>query len=167
MLHRISIGERRRNWELASRGALDVIVGARSAVFAPLGALGLIVVDEEHEPSYKQSEQLRYHGRDTAVRRAQLLGVPVVLGSATPSLESLANAKRGKYTRILLPRRVDGRDLPRMRVVDLRREGAGTLLSRPLRQALAERLERKEQALLFLNRRGHSHHTQCRACGFV
>jgi primosomal protein N' (replication factor Y) len=163
----LSIGERRRNWELARRGALDVVVGARSAVFAPLASLGLIVVDEEHEPAYKQSEQLRYHGRDTAVRRAQLLGIPVVLGSATPSLESLANAKRGKYTRLLLPKRVDRRPLPAMRVVDLRREGAGTLLSRPLRAALAERLERKEQAMLFLNRRGHSHHTQCRACGFV
>jgi primosomal protein N' (replication factor Y) len=163
----LSVGERRRNWELARRGALDAVVGARSAVFAPLPRLKLIVVDEEHEPAYKQSEQLRYHGRDTAVRRAQLLGIPVVLGSATPSLESLANAARGKYARIALPRRVDRRPLPRMRVVDLRREGAGTLLSHPLRQALVERLERGEQAMLFLNRRGHSHHTQCRACGFV
>jgi primosomal protein N' (replication factor Y) len=160
-------GERRRNWELARRGALDVVVGARSAVFAPLPNLRLIVVDEEHEPAYKQSEMLRYHGRDAAVRRAQMLGVPVVLGSATPSLESLANAARGKYTRIALPERVDRRPLPVMRVVDLRREAGGSLLSRPLLAALAERLERKEQALLFLNRRGHSHHTQCRACGWV
>ncbi|HYM82030.1 MAG TPA: primosomal protein N', partial [Candidatus Limnocylindria bacterium] len=163
----LSVGERRRNWELARRGALDVVVGARSAVFAPLPALRLIVVDEEHEPAYKQSEQLRYHGRDTAVRRAQMLAIPVVLGSATPSLESQANAASGKYVRLAMPLRVDRRALPLMRVVDLRREGAGTLLSRPLRQALAERLERGEQAMLFLNRRGHSHHTQCRACGFV
>jgi len=163
----LGVGERRRNWELARRGALDVVVGARSAVFAPLPALGLIVVDEEHEPAYKQSEMLRYHGRDTAVRRAQMLGIPVLLGSATPSLESLANAARGKYARIVLPDRVDRRPLPVIRVIDLRREGGGSLLSRPLLAALGERLERKEQALLFLNRRGHSHHTQCRACGWV
>jgi primosomal protein N' (replication factor Y) len=163
----LAVGERRRTWELAHRGALDVVVGARSAVFAPLPALRLMVVDEEHEPAYKQSEMLRYHGRDTAVRRAQMLGIPVLLGSATPSLESLANAGRGKYLRIVLPDRIDQRPMPAFRVVDLRREGGGTLLSRPLLAALAERLRRKEQALLFLNRRGHSHHTQCRACGWV
>ena len=164
----LSVGERRRNWELASRGALDVVVGARSAVFAPLPGLKLIVVDEEHEPAYKQSEQLRYHGRDVAVRRAQMLGIPVVLGSATPSLESLANAARGKYRLIRLQSRVDRRPMPAVHVVDLRREAAGdSLLSRPLRAALAERLERGEQAMLFLNRRGHSHYTQCRHCGFV
>jgi primosomal protein N' (replication factor Y) len=163
----LALGERRRTWELAHRGALDVVVGARSAVFAPLPALRLIVVDEEHESAYKQSEMLRYHGRDTAVRRAQMLAIPVLLGSATPSLESLANAARGKYARIVLPERVDKRPLPVIRIVDLRREGGGSLLSRPLLAALGERLERKEQALLFLNRRGHSHHTQCRACGWV
>jgi primosomal protein N' (replication factor Y) len=96
-----------------------------------------------------------------------MLGVPVLLGSATPSLESMANAARGRYARVALPRRVDGRPLPAMHVVDLRREGAGHLLSAPLRSALRARLERGEQAILFLNRRGHSHHTQCRACGFV
>ncbi len=164
----LTVGERRRNWELASRGALDVVVGARSAVFAPLPDLRLIVVDEEHEPAYKQSEMLRYHGRDVAVRRAQLLGIPVVLGSATPSLESLANAARGKYRLLRLPGRVDARPLPVVRVVDLRRDGAdGGLLSPPLRKAIAERLERREQVVLFLNRRGHSHYTQCRACGFT
>jgi primosomal protein N' (replication factor Y) len=136
-------------------------------VFAPLPNLKLIVVDEEHEPAYKQSEMLRYHGRDAAVRRAQMLGIPVILGSATPSLESLANAARGKYTRIVLPERVDKRPLPVMRVVDLRREAGSSLLSRPLLAALGERLERGEQALMFLNRRGHSHHTQCRVCGWV
>jgi primosomal protein N' (replication factor Y) len=163
----LTIGERRRNWELASRGALDVVVGARSAVFAPLPKLRLIVVDEEHEPAYKQSEQLRYHGRDTAVRRAQMLGIPVLLGSATPSLETLANAARGKYARLLLPRRVDGRPMPSVEAVDLRRERAGTLLSEPLKSALADRLRLRQQALLFLNRRGHSHHSQCPQCGFV
>ncbi len=163
----LTVAERRRNWELARRGALDVVVGARSAVFAPLPAPRLVVVDEEHEPAYKQSERLRYHGRDAAVRRAQMLGVPVVLGSATPSLESLANAVRGKYARIELPHRIDRRRLPVVRVVDLRREGPAAMLSTPLRAALSTRLARREQALLFLNRRGHSHHTQCRQCGFV
>ncbi len=163
----LGVGERRRNWELARRGALDVVVGARSAVFAPLPRLRLVIVDEEHEPAYKQSEQLRYHGRDAAVRRAQMLGIPVVLGSATPSLESLANAGRGKYARLELPRRVEGRALPPVRIVDLRRDGPVAMLSAPLREALAERLARGEQSLLFLNRRGHSHHTQCRQCGYV
>jgi len=163
----LSVGERRRNWELASRGALDVVVGARSAVFAPLPKLRLIVVDEEHEPAYKQSEQLRYHGRDTAVRRAQMLGIPVVLGSATPSLETIANAARGRYRRVRLAQRVDGRRMPDVQIVDLRREGGATLLSLPLQAALAARLERREQSMLFLNRRGHSHYTQCRQCGFV
>lgn len=164
----LGVGERRRNWELARRGALDVVVGARSAVFAPLPNLKLVIVDEEHESAYKQSEQLRYHGRDVAVRRAQMLSVPIVLGSATPSLESLANAARGKYTRLLLPDRVDQRAMPSVHVIDLRRDGADSgLLSRPLRAAIAARLERKEQVLLWLNRRGHSHHVQCRGCGWT
>ena len=164
----LAVGERRRNWELARRGALDVVVGARSAVFAPLPNLKLVIVDEEHEPAYKANEQLRYHGRDVAVRRAQLLGIPVVLGSATPALESLANAARGKYTRLALPDRVDRRSLPAVHIVDLRRDGeGGVLLSRPLRAALAERLVRGEQALLWLNRRGHSHYVQCRGCGWT
>jgi primosomal protein N' (replication factor Y) (superfamily II helicase) len=162
----LALGTRRRHWEMARRGALDVIVGARSAVFAPLPALKLIVVDEEHEPAYKQSEQLRYHGRDVAVRRAQMLGIPVVLGSATPSLESLGNAARGRYQRVALPVRVDRRKLPVVRVVDMRREGSGPgVLSAPVRAAVAERLARGEQVLLWLNRRGHSHHVQCRGCG--
>ena len=162
----LAIGTRRKNWELARRGALDVVVGARSAVFAPLPNLKLIVVDEEHEPAYKQSEQLRYHGRDVAVRRAQMLGIPVVLGSATPSLETLANAARGRYKRIVLPARVDRRKLPTVRVVDMRRDGSGPgVLSAPVRAAVQQRLEKKEQVLLWLNRRGHSHHVQCRACG--
>jgi primosomal protein N' (replication factor Y) len=163
----LSVAERRRNWELARRGALDVVVGARSAVFAPLPRLRLVVVDEEHEPAYKQSVSPRYHGRDAAVRRAQMLGVPVILGSATPSLESLANVTRGKYVRLALPRRVDGRALPKVHVVDARRDTSGSMLSAPLHRALAERLERREQAILFLNRRGHTHHIQCRGCGFV
>src|SRR5262249_37079935 len=137
----LSVGVRRRNWELARRGAFDVVIGARSAVFAPLPALKLVVVDEEHEPAYKQSEQLRYHSRDVAVQRAHMLGLPVVLGSATPSLESQANAARGKYRRLVLAERVDRRPVPSVHVVDLRREGAGPgVLSAPLKAALAERL---------------------------
>jgi len=164
----MGVAERRRNWELARRGSLDVVVGARSAVFAPLPQLGLIVVDEEHEPAYKQSERTKYHGRDTAVRRAQMLGIPVVLGSATPSLETLANVSRGKYRMARLPHRVDRRSMPDVRVIDLRVEPqAGGMLSRPLLVALRLRLEKREQSLLFLNRRGHSHYTQCRACGWV
>ena len=161
----LPIGTRRKNWELARRGALDVVVGARSSVFAPLPNLKLIVVDEEHEPAYKQSEQLRYHGRDVAVRRAQMLGIPIVLGSATPSLESLANAARGKYRRLELPERIDKRPAPSVLVVDLRHERSAGVLSAPLRAALGERLARGEQSLLWLNRRGHSHHIQCRGCG--
>ena len=164
----LSVGERRRNWELARRGSLDVVVGARSAVFAPLSRLQLIVIDEEHEPAYKQSERLKYHGRDTAVRRAQMLGIPVLLGTATPSLETLANVSRGKYRSVRLPHRVDRRGMPTVRVIDQRSEPeGGSMVSRPLLIALRERLDKKEQALLFLNRRGHSHHTQCRACGWV
>jgi primosomal protein N' (replication factor Y) len=162
----LGVGTRRKHWEQARRGALDVIVGARSAVFAPLPNLKLIVVDEEHEPAYKQSEQLRYHGRDVAVRRAQMLGIPIVLGSATPSLESQANAARGKYRLLKLPERVDKRPAPTIDIVDLRRDGSGPgVLSAALRAALAERLARGEQSLLWLNRRGHSHHIQCRGCG--
>ena len=162
----LPIGTRRKNWELARRGALDVVVGARSSVFAPLPNLKLVVVDEEHEPAYKQSEQLRYHGRDVAVRRAQMLGIPVVLGSATPSLESQANAARGKYRKLELPERIDRRPVPDVVLVDLRREGSGPgVLSAPLRAAIGERLARREQVLLWLNRRGHSHHVQCRGCG--
>jgi primosomal protein N' (replication factor Y) len=163
----LSVGERRRTWELAQRGALDVVLGARSAVFAPLPDLRLVVVDEEHEPAYKQSEQLRYHARDVAVKRAQLLGAVAVLGSATPSLESYANAARGKYRRLVLAERVVRRPLPEVHIVDLRHEPPGALLSSPLRHALARRLRAGEQTLLFLNRRGHSHVVQCRACGFV
>lgn len=164
----LGVGTRRRNWELARRGALDVVVGARSAVFAPLPNIKVILVDEEHEGAYKQSEKLRYHGRDVAVRRAQMLGIPVVLGSATPALESLANAARGKYARLALPDRVDKRPLPTVSIVDLRRENSASgLISRPLLAAVTERLERGEQSLLWLNRRGHSHHVQCRGCGWT
>ena len=120
----LPVGERRATWERCRRGAVDVVVGARSAVFAPLPALRLVVVDEEHEPAYKQSEQLRYHGRDVAVMRARLLGAPCVLGSATPSLESFANARRRKFVYLSLPERIDRRPLPSVEIVDQRAETA-------------------------------------------
>ena len=186
----LGVGERRATWERARRGALDLVIGARSAVFAPLPALGLIVVDEEHEPAYKQSEQLRYHGRDVAVMRARLLGVPCLLGSATPSLESYENARRGKYVLLSLPERVDRRPLPTVEIVDLgsrepepSRERAGggvavatapakvlagpALLSPRLAGLVEAALAREEQVLLFLNRRGHSRVVECDACGYA
>jgi primosomal protein N' (replication factor Y) len=120
----LTVGERRASWERCRRAAVDVVVGARSAVFAPLPGLRLLVVDEEHEPAYKQSEQLRYHGRDVAVMRARLLGAPCVLGSATPSLESFDNARRRKFVYLSLPERIDRRPLPTVEIVDRRAETA-------------------------------------------
>jgi primosomal protein N' (replication factor Y) len=173
-----TIGERRGTWERARRGALDVVVGARSAVFAPLPRLRLIVVDEEHEPAYKQSEQIRYHGRDVAVMRASQLGVPCVLGSATPSLESYANARAGKYAYVPLPERVDRRPLPTTEIVDQRppdgdaapkkkRRAPPAMLTPRLAALVEAALSRGEQVLLFLNRRGHSRLVECDACGYT
>ena len=142
---------------------------ARSAVFAPAPNLGLIVVDEEHEPSFKQESTPRYHGRDVAVMRANLLGIPVVLGSATPSLESWFNASRGIYTRLDLTRRVEDRPLPKVEVLDMRHPPArvppGRALSDPLVLALKHTLRTGGQAILFLNRRGYSPFVVCPACG--
>jgi primosomal protein N' (replication factor Y) (superfamily II helicase) len=190
-------GERRRAWWRAQTGDARVIVGARSALFAPVRDLGLIVVDEEHEPSYKQAETPRYHGRDTALMRARIEGATVVLGSATPSLESRQNADKGKYQLLLLPERVDGRPRARVTLVDLRSlvsdgvaagglptgsdaGGSGELLVvnagerdplDPLTPLLVDRLRHTlasgDQAILFLNRRGFSTSVQCRACGHV
>jgi primosomal protein N' (replication factor Y) len=163
----LPVGTRRKNWELARRGALDVVVGARSAVFAPLPNLKLIVVDEEHEPAYKQSEQLRYHGRDVAVRRAQMLGIPVVLGSATPSLETQANAARGKYRRLVLAercRQAPGAERAR-RGPAARGERARACSRHRCARRSVNASRAGEQTLLWLNRRGHSHHIQCRGCG--
>jgi primosomal protein N' (replication factor Y) len=143
-------------------------VVARSAVFAPLPELGLLVVDEEHEAAYKQEESPRYHARDVAVMRGRLEGASVVLGSATPSLESHANALRGKYTRLSLSARIGPRGLPSVEVVDRRetlKAGADPILAPALRAALGERLERAEQALLLLNRRGYATSLLCRECG--
>lgn len=171
-------GERYDAWQALRRGSRRIAVGARSAVFAPLSDLGAIIVDEEHEPSYKQGEAPRYHAREAAIVRAQESGAVVVLGSATPSLESWANAKSGKYRLLELPERVGGGVLPKVEVVDLRSSGRKgrtgerrsdyeRVISEPLDSALASRLELKEQSILLLNRRGYSAFVQCGQCGVV
>jgi len=165
----LSAGERFDAWMAMSLGQARVVVGARSAVFAPLPGLRLIVVDEEHEPSFKQGETPMYHGRDVAVMRASLLGIPCVLGSATPSLETWKNAQAGRYALDAMPKRVDDRPMPAFRIVDMRREvlhlKGQHLLSRELTDGIRARLQRREQAILFLNRRGHSRSLVCPDCG--
>jgi primosomal protein N' (replication factor Y) len=149
----LSDGERHDQWQRIRRGDVDVVVGTRSAVFAPLDRLGLIIVDEEHDPSYKQEEAPRYHGRDVAIVRGQRQGALVVLGSATPSMETFQHAETGKYARVTLARRVLDRPLADVRV------------SRALAEAIDQRLARKEQVLVLLNRRGYSTAVFCRQCG--
>ena len=163
----VTQSERRRLWRQVSTGGAAMVVGARSALFLPFQDLGLIVVDEEHEPSYKQEDGVLYHARDMAVLRASLAGAGVVLASATPSLESWVNAENGKYARLDLPARHGAARLPDMRAVDLRAEGvpAGRWISGTLERAVAARLAAGEQVLLFLNRRGYAPVTVCRACG--
>jgi primosomal protein N' (replication factor Y) len=159
-------GERWDEWRRIARGEVDVVIGARSAVFAPLGRLGLIIVDEEHDGSYKQADGVRYHGRDVAVMRAKLTGAVLVLGSATPSMESFANARSGRYRLLKLPERVEARPLPAVRLVDLRGEAAASGPLSPLLSAAVEaNLAAGGQTLLFLNRRGFANFLQCRACG--
>ena len=164
----LSAGERHDQWWRIREGESRLVVGARSAVFAPVPALGLVVVDEEHDASYKQDESPRYHARDVAVMRSRLESCPIVLGSATPSVESHANALRGKYERLLLPTRIGPQGLPRVEIVDRRevlRAGGDPILSPALRDALAVRLARREQSLLLLNRRGYATSLLCRECG--
>jgi primosomal protein N' (replication factor Y) len=165
----LSDGERHDQWHRIRRGAVDLVVGTRSAVFAPLDRLGLIVVDEEHEGSYKQDETPRYHGRDVAVMRARMDGVLVVLGSATPSMESASNAEAGRYTLVRMTRRVLDRPLATVRLVDMRKQiavtGAELALSAPLVEAIARRLAQGEQSLVLLNRRGFATVIFCRECG--
>lgn len=159
--------ERRRLWKMTAEGGVQLVVGARSALFLPFRDLGLIVVDEEHDTSYKQEEGVLYHARDMAVLRAAILGCPVVLSSATPSLESWANAQSGKYARIDLGARYGVAELPQMRTIDMRDEKlpGDRNISEPLAQAIEARIEKAEQSLLFLNRRGYAPVTVCRACG--
>jgi primosomal protein N' (replication factor Y) len=165
----LSDGERHDQWQRIRRGEIDVVVGTRSAVFAPLGNPGLVIVDEEHDSSYKQEESPRYHGRDVAIVRARSAGALVLLGSATPSMESYQNAASGKYTLVTLERRVLDRPLARVSVVNMRDEyadeGPDVVISRPLAAAIEERLERREQVLVLLNRRGYATAVFCRQCG--
>jgi len=167
----LSAGERHDEWHKIRQGRARIAIGARSAIFAPVEPLGLIVVDEEHEHSYKQEEAPRYHARDVAIVRGQMEGAVVVLGSATPSLESYYNCGKGKYTLLQLPERADDKKLPVVRVVDMRqtvRPGkAVPLFSPQLKEAIARRVEQKEQVILFLNRRGYSSSLQCPLCGYV
>jgi primosomal protein N' (replication factor Y) (superfamily II helicase) len=165
----LSEGERHDEWHKIHSGKARIVVGARSAVFAPLKRLGLIVVDEEHETTYKQEDAPRYHARDVAIVRAKMEGCVVVLGSATPSLESYHNATRGKYQLANLTQRIDDKQMPQIRVVDLRlerrKEKAAAILSEKLRSAITDRLTKREQTILFLNRRGFSTSLLCSECG--
>jgi primosomal protein N' (replication factor Y) len=161
--------ERSEQWRRIRSGSASVVVGTRSGVFAPVRNIGLIVVDEEHDGSYKQEEAPRYHGRDVAVMRAQAAGACVVLGSATPSLESRYNVERGKYTLLELPGRIEARPMPTAELVDMREEFLETrkqaTFSRRLLDSIGQRLENGEQTIVLLNRRGFSSFVACRACG--
>jgi primosomal protein N' (replication factor Y) (superfamily II helicase) len=159
---------RARTWRAVAAGEVSVVVGARSALFLPYADLGLIVVDEEHDPAYKQEEGVRYHARDMAVVRARGADIPILLVSATPSVETEVNARRGRYARVHLPERFGQQHLPAIEAIDLRAEGPprGRFIAPRLAAAIATALERGEQALLFLNRRGYAPLTLCRACGF-
>jgi len=160
--------ERRRAWRAIAAGTAQVVVGARSALFLPYANLGLIVVDEAHEISFKQDDGVRYNARDVAVMRAQFEGIPVVLSSATPALESLQMAESGVYEKLVLPSRFGGAELPEIRTVNLTEErpARGRWLAPRVIEALHERLAKGEQSLLFLNRRGYAPLTLCRSCGF-
>ncbi len=167
----LSESERRTEWKAIHRGDAQLVIGARSAVFAPIRELGLIVVDEEHEPSYKQESSPRYSGRDAAVVRAHMLGIPVLLGSATPSLETFANGQSQKYGVMRLPRRVTSHPLPTITTATLdnefyRSDGSG-LISGKLDRLIRKRLQSDEQVLLFLNRRGFATYVHCVRCGYV
>jgi primosomal protein N' (replication factor Y) (superfamily II helicase) len=168
----LSDGERYDAWSALREGRRRIAIGARSAIFAPVHDLGVIVVDEEHEATYKQSESPRYHAREVAVMRAKAAAARCVLGSATPALESWHNAQNGKYVLLSLPERIENRPLPPVHIVDLRQtrrpDGRGPLiLSPPLAAAVEDRLARREQTILLLNRRGYSSFVQCRDCGYV
>jgi primosomal protein N' (replication factor Y) len=170
LLHsQLTPDERAEQWHRIRRGEARVVIGTRSAVFAPMPALGLILVDEEHDGSYKQEETPRYHGRDVAVMRAKLLGCTVVLGSATPSLESWQNAERGRYARVEILERVQSRPLPKVEMIDMREEfrqtGKEQLFSRQLIEQTHATLDRGEQVIMLINRRGYSFVVMCRSCG--
>ena len=163
----LSDGERYDEWHRIRRGDAHVVVGPRSAVFAPVANLGLIVVDEEHEPSYKQEDNPRYNARDVAVLRGSIEGAAVVLGSATPSLESWLNAQRGKYARVTMMKRAGAGSLPDVRIVNMAMEPGCPIFSGVLLDAIRLRLDRGEQTILFLNRRGWARSVNCEKCGHV
>ncbi len=167
----LSAGERHDEWHKIRQGRARIVIGARSAVFAPVDPLGLLIVDEEHEYTYKQEEAPRYNARDVAIVRGQMEGATVVLGSATPSLESFYNCSNGKYRLLELLQRADDKKMPIVRVIDMRQAARGgkgvPIFSPQLKEAITQRLERKEQVILFLNRRGYSTSLQCPLCGYV
>lgn len=167
---KLSAGERYDQFRRAKRGEIQIMVGPRSALFTPFSNLGLIIIDEEHEQTYKSENSPRYHARETALYRAQMEGANVVLGSATPSLEAYTKAQSGEYLLVKLNARFENRPLPDVSVVDLREElkaGNRSILSRSLKDAVQKRLERGEQSVLFLNRRGYAGFVSCRSCGEV
>ena len=166
----LTAGQRLDEWQRIEQGKVQVVIGARSAVFAPLKDLGLIIVDEEHESSYKQDDGLRYNGRDVAVLRARYAGCPVLLGSATPSVNSFHNARSGKYTLLTMKHRVADRKLPEVTVIDLtsiKKSRPDLFFSDRLIEALKENMEQRRQSLLFVNRRGYASFLLCRDCGHV
>ncbi|SIS37822.1 primosomal protein N' [Salimicrobium flavidum] len=166
----LSAGEKYDEWRKIQRQDVQVVVGARSAIFAPFKKLGLIIIDEEHETSYKQEDRTRYHARDVAIQRAANHGCPVVLGSATPSLESFARAQKGNYHLLELPERMNEQAMPNVELIDMRaelHEGNRSMFSQSLKEKLDERLQKGEQSVLFLNRRGYSTFVMCRDCGHV
>lgn len=166
----LSERERLEEWQKASRGDVRLVIGTRSAIFAPLKNIGLIVVDEEHDSSYKQKEYPRYHARETAIMRATFEACPIVLGSATPAVESFFNSSNGKYTYLSLPQRVENRPMPSIQLIDMKSEFKETgdyVFSRKLLDQIARRLERKEQILILQNRRGYASVLLCRECGNV
>ena len=167
----LSAGERHDEWHKIRDGRARIVIGARSAIFAPVENLGLIIVDEEHEFSYKQEESPRYHARDVSVVRGQFENAVVVLGTATPSLETFHNARQGKYELLEMKLRADDKRMPVVRVVDMRQAGrvekGPPILSPQLKEAITQRIEKKEQVILFLNRRGYATSLQCPQCGYV
>ena len=171
LLHsRLSEGERYDQYERAKRGEIDIIIGPRSALFVPFTDLGLIIIDEEHEGSYKSEKPPRYHAREVALELARLSGASVVLGSATPSVETYYAATQGEYKMLPLTKRAAGAQLPKVHIVDLRNElkaGNRSIFSRLLQEKIEDRLRRQEQCMLFLNRRGYAGFVSCRSCGYV
>lgn len=166
----LSAGEKFDQCERAKRGEIDVMIGPRSALFTPFPHLGMIVIDEEHESSYKSEVSPKYHARETAIEVARMHGASVVLGSATPSLESYYRAKKGEYQLFTLEERLTGGELPKVHIIDLREElkqGNRSIFSRKLQELLRDRIERGEQSMLFLNRRGYAGFISCRSCGYV